>query len=75
MATADLAKLLGVSTADATAFVNCLRVWTDKGQTVEQAIATHMATLRGMVNGVADYAMSPLGRALAVETFFPAVSA
>lgn len=74
MTNTDLAKLLNVSEADASAFVNCLRVWTDKGQTVEQAITSHMATLRGMVNGVADYARSPLARALVVDAFFPAVA-
>ena len=45
-----LASLLNASVADVVGFVDCLRVWTDKGLTVEQAIERHMATMRRMMS-------------------------
>lgn len=41
---AALATELGVSEADAIGFIGCLRVFTDKGYTIEQAIERNLAT-------------------------------
>lgn len=45
MDTKQIAELLNVSESDAESFVNCLRVWTDKGYTIEQAIGRHVAQI------------------------------
>lgn len=34
----DFAKKSGVSVKDAIGFIECLKVWTDKGYSLEQAI-------------------------------------
>src|SRR5687768_9423331 len=38
----NLAKEMGVSVNDLSGFVACLRVWMDKGYTMDEAIARHM---------------------------------
>jgi hypothetical protein len=51
---AELATQLGVSTADAQQFVDCLAVWVAKGYTVEQAIAANLRTLAMLAGNVSD---------------------
>lgn len=46
---AQLANLLGVTQADAQGFVDCLRVWTDKGHSIESAIEQNLATWHGLM--------------------------
>jgi len=66
MNTKELAALMGQKESDVISFVNCLRVWTAKGYTLEQAIEKHMAQMGRFVN-----ASLTLPKSLVVETFFP----
>jgi plasmid maintenance system antidote protein VapI len=56
MTLTELATELGVSESDAVAFVSGLRIWTDRGYTVEQAIGRHMAQMTRLVNNAAALA-------------------
>lgn len=47
----QFAKTCGVSANDATAFIECLRIWVAKGHSIEAAIAKHMATMSTLVAG------------------------
>ena len=66
----DLAEEMKVSVADLTSFVTCLRVWTDKGLSLEDAIAAHTRQMTRFVNAAVDLAHSIEGRRLVVDTFF-----
>lgn len=59
MNSAELAQAMGVSEKDATAFVECLRVWVAKGYSVEQAIEKHMQQMRRMVNEAYEAISNP----------------
>ncbi len=67
---AAFANECGVGVADAHGFVACLRVWTDKGYSVEQAIERHLAqmtrllTLGDYCGADVSYANSEAGREL-----------
>ena len=54
MTAKNLAALMGVTESDLAGFVACLKVWTDKGYSVEQAIGRHMATMAGLLTNVSD---------------------
>lgn len=80
MNTQQLAALMGVSESDAQGFVDCLRVWTDKGFSVEQAIEKNIAAwgaLLANANEGANNSLSihrPAFNALAdfaVDAFYP----
>ena len=45
-----IANELNAPLDEVVGFIDCLRVWTDKGLTVEQAIERHMATMRRLVS-------------------------
>lgn len=55
----ELAELMNVSESDTRAFVDCLRVWTAKGYTLEQAIERHMQQMRRMVAQAVQIADQP----------------
>lgn len=67
----DLAKLMNVTEADAAGFVAALRVWINKGYSLEDAIAAHMAVMTGSLNHAIEFANSDAGRAFAADAFFP----
>jgi len=50
----SLAALMGVTESDLAGFICGLKVWTDKGHSVEQAIERHLATLSGLLTNVSD---------------------
>lgn len=52
MTTQEMASEMGVSVADVESFINCLRVWTNKGYSVEMAIHKHMEQMNRMVSAV-----------------------
>lgn len=52
----ELAVLMDVPEADAQTFVDCLRIWTDKGYTLDEAIAKHIAQMNRIVNHAVDLA-------------------
>lgn len=72
----DFAKKSGVSVKDAIRFIECLKVWTDKGYSLEQAIEKNKAQLLRMATfharHMTGFDRSPL-HAIAVDAFFPAV--
>lgn len=55
----ELAKEMNVSESDASAFVECLKVWINKGYSLEQAIAKHMQQMQRMVNEAYDAMSNP----------------
>lgn len=67
----SLAAEMGVSAADLTSFVNCLRIWTDKGLSIEEAIERHQQQMNRFANNAIELARSPDMRGLVVEWFFP----
>lgn len=66
MTIAALAAHMNVSQSDVRAFVSCLKIYTDKGQTIEQAIASHMNQMERLANNAAHPAL----RQIAVDAFF-----
>ena len=52
----ELAKTMGVSVSDAQGFVDCLRVWIDKGFSLDEAIERHQAQMVRMVNNAVTLA-------------------
>jgi hypothetical protein len=69
---AEIAAEMGVSLSDLDSFVNCLRVWTDKGLSLEEAVERHLEQMQRMANNAWVLACSPDMRALAVKWFYPA---
>ncbi|OQS42304.1 hypothetical protein [Chromobacterium haemolyticum] len=74
MGAKELASLMGVSESDCVAFLDCLRVWTDKGYSVEQAIERHMQQMRRLVNAASDVAKHPEIRTAAANAVWDAVN-
>lgn len=66
MTLTDLATLMGVSQKDTGALVACLRVWINRGLTLEESIDRHMSVMRGLVAR-----SDQIPKELVVETFFP----
>lgn len=54
MTTNQLSALMGVTESDLAGFLSALKVWTDKGYSVEQAIERHMATMSALLNNVSE---------------------
>ena len=52
----ELAEMMGVSVSDVQGFVDCLRVWIDKGLTLDEAIERHQAQMVRMVNNAVTLA-------------------
>lgn len=50
-----------ITRTDVDAFVACLKIWTEKGYTVEQAITRHRAQMRRFANNAWEMAQA-LGR-------------
>ena len=76
----QLAVMMGATEADTAGFVACLRIWTDQGYTVEQAIARNLEVQRRVLDCASEGASNELSRfrpavnalaALAVEAFYP----
>lgn len=70
---ADLARDCEVSEADAKAFVECLRVHTDKGWSIEAAIRRHISTVRRMAEKSAELAADKEFRTLVANMVHDAV--
>jgi hypothetical protein len=64
---AELAADMNVSENDMASFVNCLKVWTDKGMTLEQAIERNMQQMQRLV--MASYERHPAMRAIVVDLY------
>lgn len=80
MKVSEIAALMGVTESEAQGFIDCLRVWTDKGYTVEQAIARNLAAWQTAQDNLADGTYNELSRhrdaadalkARAIEWFYP----
>ena len=67
---AELAKEMGVTEADVSGFVECLRYWMNKGLTFEQAIEKHMRAMVRMVNNTTSKRIDEM-RPWVAEVFFP----
>ena len=67
MQVAELAALMGQKETDVQAFVDCLRVWINKGYSFEEAIERHMAQMTRFAERAPEFPCS-----VVVETFFPA---
>ena len=67
MQVAELAALMGQKESDVQAFVDCLRIWINKGYSFEEAIERHMAQMNRMAERATEFP-----RSIVVETFFPA---
>lgn len=76
----ELAVDLGVSVNEARGFVDCLRIWTDKGHSFEEAIALNLKMQGDLLNRVNDGIHNELSRyrepahaltTLAVDAFYP----
>lgn len=67
----QLAADCGVSETDAAAFVECLRVWLDKGMTFEQAVERHMRQMLRLAEHSADLSRDEEVRAAVVGLFYP----
>lgn len=65
MTITELAALMNVSEKDCAAFINCLRVWTAKGYSIEQAIDRHMAQMNRFVESACNREL----RQIAVECY------
>tara|TARA_Y100001947_G_scaffold136491_1_gene124835 strand:+ start:61 stop:306 length:246 start_codon:yes stop_codon:yes gene_type:complete len=64
-----LAAEMGVSEGDVLSFAACLRVWMDKGYTLEEAIHRHAEVMRAIVNNAVQIAKT--AKPLAVDAFYP----
>lgn len=65
MTTNELAKLMGQKESDVQSFVDCLRVWIDKGYTIEAAIEKHMAQMGRFLDHATE-----IPKGVAVDAFF-----
>jgi hypothetical protein len=63
----ELAQLMGQKESDVKSFVECLKVWIEKGFTIEQAIEKHMSQMTRL----AEHSHQ-ISTDVVVETFFPA---
>lgn len=63
-----LAQTMNQPVKDVAAFIACLKVWTDKGYSVEQAIEKHMAQMSRFIDHAVR--LSRELKPLAVEWFF-----
>lgn len=61
----QLAEMMGQKESEVIAFVECLRVWINKGCTIEQAIERHMEQMTRMVNHA-----DKLPKSIAVDAFY-----
>ncbi len=61
----QLAVMMGQKESDVLAFVNCLRVWTDKGYSLEAAIEKHKAQMARFVDNATS-----IPKRIAVEAFY-----
>ena len=66
MSLQDLAQMMGQSESDVAAFVECLKIWIDKGFTLEESIEKHMSQM----NRLAERS-NKLPSSLVVDTFYP----
>lgn len=66
-----LASEMNVTPSDVSGFVACIGLWMAKGQTMEQAIDSHMCAMTALVNNSVQ--ISDVGKPLAVEWFFGVV--
>lgn len=66
----QLAAEMKQPVADVQRFVNCLRVWTDKGCTLEEAIAKNEQMMMGLVSTFHNMPTADK-KAFVVDTFFP----
>jgi hypothetical protein len=64
---AELAALMGQKESDVVAFIDCLRVWMNKGYSLEESIARHMAQMARMIDQG-----HKIDKSFVVETFYPA---
>lgn len=71
MNTQQLAAEMNMPLSDVTDFVNCLKVWTDKGFSIEEAITKHTAQMTRLVNNSVKVAHDPSVKEITVEAFFP----
>ena len=62
----ELAELMGQPEKDVMAFVNCLKVWTNKGLSIEEAINKHMEQMYK----IASYS-DRLPKSIVIDTFYP----
>lgn len=68
----DLAALMGQSESDVAGFVEGVRVWTNRGYSLERAIEKHMQQMTRFVNNAVELSQLPAMRQAAVDCFFPA---
>lgn len=61
----ELAIEMNQSEADVISFVNCLKVWTSKGYSIEESISKHM----GQMERLATSCTHPALKAIAVDTY------
>jgi hypothetical protein len=61
----ELASLMNVNETDLDSFINCLRVWTNKGLSLEDAIDRHMTQMKNLVTNSTDRRL----RDIAVESY------
>jgi hypothetical protein len=62
----QLAVIMNMPESDVQAFVNCLRVWTDKGHGIEAAIAKHSEQMMRLACN-----SHVLPKSIVIDTFFP----
>lgn len=60
----QLAKEMGVTVGDMIGFIECLRVWVEKGMTFEEAIAAHMKQMTRLAESAAN-----LPKSIVVESY------
>ena len=61
-----LAEIMKQTESDTQAFINCLKVWIDKGYTIDQAIIKHMEQMVRLVDN-----STKLPKSIVVDTFYP----
>ena len=62
----ELAKLMEQKESDVKSFVECLKVWTSKGLTLEQAIEKHMSQMTRLAER-----SNKISKKVVIEAFFP----
>ncbi|MBP9869873.1 MAG: hypothetical protein KBC53_00040 [Nitrosomonas sp.] len=70
MNTKKLAALMNQKESDVAAFLECVKVWIDKGYSFEDAIKMHMQQMTKIVNQSANIANSNKVRESAADLFF-----
>jgi hypothetical protein len=65
MTISELAKMMNQSESDVSAFVECLRVWMNKGMTIEQAVERHMTQMTRFANNACN-----LPKGFALDVFY-----